>query len=78
MAKHYNLKKDVSITFTPKELWNLTVACEGARTFYKDLMRKYPEGSRGYKEYQESYETTVILQQKLIDARNANSEVEEI
>jgi hypothetical protein len=32
-VKHYVLKEDVSITFTPDEIWGLIVICEGDKSY---------------------------------------------
>jgi hypothetical protein len=43
MAKQYVLKEDVSITFTPDEIWQLIVICEGDKVLNKNAMRQYRE-----------------------------------
>ena len=78
MAKQYVLKNDVSITFTPEEIWELIVICEGDKSFCKDAMNQYPKGSRAYNEYKDSFETAERMQKKIIEIRNANSVLEEI
>ena len=76
-AKCYVLKEDVSITFTPDEIWDLIVICEGDKSFCKDAMSKYPKGSRAYHEYKDSFETAERMQKKIIEIRNANGVLEE-
>ena len=45
MAKCYVLKEDVSITFTPEEIWQLIVCCEGDKSYCKNAMEQYPKNS---------------------------------
>lgn len=78
MAKCYVLKDDVSITFTPDEIWELIMCCEGAKSFHKDIMSRYPKGSRGYTEHEGMFKEAEEMQQKLIDIRNANGVLEEV
>lgn len=78
MAKCYVLKEDVSITFTPDEIWQLIVCCAGDKSYCKRAMDQYHKGSLGYLEYKERYDKAEKLQQKIIDARNANGVLEEI
>lgn len=78
MAKQYVLKKDVSITFTPDEIWELILTCEGAMSYYKDAMNRYPKNSKGYNEYKHLRGIPERMQKKLIAIRNANSVLEEI
>lgn len=78
MAKCYVLKEDVSITFTPDEIWELIVICEGDKVFNKNAMRQYREGSRAYNEYKELYDLAEKMQQKIIDIRNTHGVLEEI
>lgn len=78
MAKCYVLKEDVSITFTPDEIWQLIVCCEGDMSYCKNAMDQYPKNSLGYLEYKELYNKAEKLQQKIIDIRNANSILEEV
>ena len=77
-AKCYVLKKDLDITFTPEEIWELIVICEGDMSFCKDAMNQYPKGSKGYNEYKESFEVAERMQKKIIELRNANGVLEEI
>ena len=53
MAKCYVLKKDLAITFTPDEIWELIVICESAKSFSKDSMNQYQKGSKAYDEYKD-------------------------
>ena len=78
MAKCYVLKEDVAITFTPDEIWDLIVICEGDKSFCKDAMDHYPKGSRAYNEYKDAFETTERMQKKIIEIRNANGVLEDI
>lgn len=78
MAKCYVLKDDVSITFTPDEIWELIICCEGAKSYHKDSMRQYPKGSRGYVEHEDMFKRAEKMQQKIIDIRNANGVLEEV
>jgi hypothetical protein len=78
MAKCYVLKEDVSITFTPDEIWQLIVCCEGDKSYCKDAMDKYPKGSLGYLEYKQLYEEAEKMQQKIIAIRNAHGVLEDI
>ena len=78
MAKCYVLKEDVSITFTPDEIWELIMCCEGAKSFHKDIMSRYPKGSRGHIEHEGMFKEAEEMQQKLIDIRNANGVLEGI
>ena len=77
MAKCYVLKEDVSITFTPDEIWELIVCCEGDKSYCKDAMKQYPKNSRGYNEYKHLYERAEKMQKKIIDIRNAHGVLEE-
>ena len=78
MAKCYVLKEDVSITFTPDEIWDLIVICEGDKSYNKDAMNQYPKGSKGYNEYQKLFEAAERMQKKIIEIRNANGVLEEL
>ena len=78
MAKQYVLKNDVSITFTPDEIWELIVICEGDKSFCKDAMNQHPKGSRAYNDYKESFETAEKMQQKIIEIRNTHGVLEDI
>ena len=78
MAKCYVLKEDVSITFTPDEIWNLIVICDGSMSYNKDAMNSYPKNSRGYLEYKELYDSAEAMQKKIIAIRNANGVLEDI
>jgi hypothetical protein len=78
VAKCYVLKEDVSITFTPDEIFELIVCCEGDKSYCKDAMNQYPKNSKGYNEYKQLYERAEKMQQKIIDIRNANGVLEEI
>ena len=78
MAKCYVLKKDVSITFTPDEIFDLIICCEGNKSYCINAMDQYPKGSLGYLEYKKLYDKAEEMQQKIIDIRNANGVLEDI
>lgn len=78
MAKCYVLKEAVSITFTPDEIWQLIVCCEGDMSYCKDAMNKYPKNSKGYNEYKQLYAEAKKMQQKIIDIRNTSEVLEDI
>ena len=77
-VKQYVLKEDLSITFTPEEIWQLIVCCEGDKSYCKDAMDQYPKGSLGYLEYKKLYEEAEKMQQKIINIRNANGVLKEV
>ncbi len=78
MAKHYVLKDDISITFTPDEIWQLIVICEGDKVFNQNVMRQYRKGSRAYNDYKELYDWAEKMQQKIIEIRNTHGVLEEV
>lgn len=78
MAKCHVLKKDLAITFTPDEIWELIVICESAKSFSKDSMNQYSKGSRAYDEYKKSFAVAERMQNKIIELRNANGVLEDI
>lgn len=78
MAKCYVLKEDISITFTPDEIFELIICCEGDKSYCKDAMNKYPNNSKGYNEYKHLYERAEKMQKKIIELRNAHSVLEDI
>jgi len=78
LAKCYVLKEDVSITFTPDEIFELVVCCEGEKSYCKYAMNQYPKNSKGYNEYKQLYEKAEKMQQKIIDIRNANGVLEDV
>ena len=78
MAKCYVLKEDVSITFTPEEIWQLIVCCEGDKSYCKNAMDQYPKNSLGYLEYKDLYDKAEKMQKKIIDIRNANGVLEDL
>ena len=78
MAKQYVLKEDLSITFTPEEIWNLVFICEGAKVLNQGYMRDYPKGSKGYTEYKRLADIAEKMQKKITTERNANSVLEDI
>jgi len=77
-VKQYVLKEDLSITFTPEEIWELILICEGDMSYCKDVMNSYPKNSKGYNEYKRLREIPERMQKKIIAIRNANSVLEEI
>lgn len=77
-AKCCVLKEDVSITFTPDEIWDLIVICEGDKSYCKDAMNQYKKGSRAYNEYKDLFDRAERIQEKIIDIRNAHGVLEEI
>ena len=78
MAKCYVLKENVSITFTPDEIFDLIICCEGDKSYCKNAMDQYPKGSLGYLEYKKLYDKAEEMQQKIIDIRNAHGVLEEV
>ena len=78
MAKCYVLKEDVSITFTPDEIWQLLAICEGDKVFNQNAMRQYRKGSKAYNDYKELYDLAEKMQQKIIHIRNTNGVLEDI
>ena len=78
MAKRCVLKKDLEITFTPDEIWELIVICEGDKSYCKEAMNQYTKGSRGYNAYKDLFEKAERMQKKIIELRNANGVLEEI
>ena len=45
------LKEDVSITFTPEEIWELILICEGSKVFNRENMRKHSPKTTYYGDY---------------------------
>lgn len=78
MAKCYVLKEAVSITFTPDEIFDLIICCEGDKSYCKNAMDQHPKGSLGYLEYKKLYDKAEELQQKIIDIRNTSAVLEDI
>ena len=76
-VKHIVLKEDVSITFTPEEIWDLILICESSGSYYHDSMVSYPKGSKGYDEYKRLKEMPERMQKKIIDIRNKYGVIEE-
>ena len=76
-VKHTVLKEDVSITFTPEEVWELILICEGDMSYCHDAMNSYPKGSKGYNEYKRLKEIPERMQKKIIDIRNKYGVIEE-
>ena len=77
-VKKYVLKEDVSITFTPDEIWELILICEGDKSYCKDAMNQYPKNSKGYNEYKRLMEVPERMQEKIIAIRNKYSVIEEV
>lgn len=76
-VKHYVLKEDLSITFTPEEILELILICEGDMSYCKDAMNSYPKNSKGYNEYKRLREIPERMQKKIMELRNAHSVLEE-
>ena len=76
-VKQYVLKEDLAITFTPDEIWDLVVICEGAKVFNQNAMRSYPKGSKGYTEYKQLVDMAERMQKKIMAIRHAHSVLEE-
>ena len=72
------LKEDISISFTPDEVWELILICEGDMSYCKDAMNSYPKNSKGYNEYKRLMEIPERMQKKIIDIRNKFSVLEEV
>lgn len=77
-VKQYVLKEDISISFTPEEVWELILICEGDKSYCKDAMNSYPKNSKGYNEYKRLMEIPERMQKKIIDIRNKFSVLEEV
>ena len=77
-VKQKVLKEDVCIKFTPDEIWDLILICEGAMSYCKDAMNSYPKGSKGYNEYKRLMSIPERMQNKIIDIRNKLSVLEEV
>lgn len=77
-VKQYVLKDNVSITFTPDDIWELILICEGDKSYNKNAMSQYPKNSKGYLEYKELYDRAEKMQQRIISIRNANAVLEEV
>ena len=77
MARCFVLKEDVSITFTPDEIWDLIVICEGDKSYCKDAMNSYPKGSRAYNAYKDSFEIAERMQKKILEIRNSRGVLED-
>ena len=78
MAKQYVLKDDVFVIFTPDEIWDLIVICEGDKVFHQENMRQYAKGSKAYNDYKELFEKAERMQNKLIEIRNSHGVLEEV
>lgn len=76
-VKQIVLKEDVSITFTPEEIWELILICEGDKSYCKDAMNSYPKGSKGYNEYKRLKEIPERMQNKIISIRDKYGVLEE-
>ena len=77
-VKRYVLKEDVAITFTPKEVWDLILICEGSKVFNQENMRGHSPGTMLYKDYKRMAKTAERMQNKLIEIRNSYSVIEEV
>lgn len=76
-VKHIVLKEDVSITFTPDEIWDLILICESSRSYHHDSMVSYPKGSKGYDEYKRLKEMSERIQNKIFEIRDKYGVIEE-
>ena len=77
-VKQYVLKEDVSITFTPEEIWELILICEGNKSYCNDAMNSYPKGSTGYNEYKRLMEIPERMQKKIMDVRKQYGVLEDV
>ena len=77
-VKQLVLKKDVSISFTPDEIWDLILICEGATVFNHNNMREHSVGTMPYNDYKRMAESAERMQNKIIEARNCHSVLETV
>ena len=69
-VKCHVLEEDVAVTFTPEEIQELIIICEGDIVFNTDAMREYPKGSKGWYEYDKLRQIAKRMQDKIIAIRN--------
>ena len=77
-VKQCVLKENVSITFTPEEIWELILICEGAKVFNQDNMRKYAKGTVQYVDCCRMAKSAERVQNKIISVRNKYGVIEEV
>lgn len=77
-AKCYVLKEDVVITFTPEEICDLIIICEGSKVFNYENMRKHSTNTTPYKDYKRMAEAAKRMQSKIIKIRNSHGTLEEL
>lgn len=77
-TKHYVLKEDVSITFTPEEIWELVLICEGSKVFNQANMRDFSPGTAPYEDYKSLAEIAERMQDKIIGVRKQYGVLEEV
>ena len=76
-VKQRVLKDNISITFTPDEIWELIVICEGSKVFNHNNMQQHLEGGKAHGDYKRLYDQAEKMQQKIIEIRNTHSVLEE-
>lgn len=74
--KCHELQTDVVMTFTPDEIWDLIVICEGSKVLYKQYMREVVKNSLLWKDYKNLLEKAQKIQEKFINVRNLGPIVE--
>lgn len=77
-VKQYVLKENVSITFTPDEIWELILICEGDKVFNQDNMRKHTKGTVPYEDYCAMAKSAERMQNKIIEVRKQYGVIEEV
>lgn len=74
----YVLKEDVAITFTPEEILDLILICEGDKVFNQNNMREFSKGTMPHEDYRRMAESADRMQKKIIEIRNSYSVLEEV
>ena len=77
-VKQYVLKENVSVTFTPEEICELTLICEGDKVFNQTNMRDYSPGTQPYTDYKKLSEMAERMQNKIMDVRKQHGVLEEV
>lgn len=77
-VKQYVLKEDISITFSPEEIWELILICEGDKVFNQNSMREFSKGTALYEDYRRMAESADRMQKKIMEARRQYSVIEEV
>lgn len=72
------LKKNVTIEFTPDEIWSLILMCDGYKVSCKNNMRDHRPGSMMHEDNKKHYEAADSLMDKIIEVRNKHSVIEEV